>query len=404
VLGLGSGYAKGETMIARFLTRRRRPKSRKVLEARPASSVPAKRLRVAILGGLALGIATPAGWASPGGGDAPVSIQAVSGAAGEERGSAERPEDPEAADAEIARRFRFERPFWFGLHRLLMQQAALDPSIPRRGPSRVERVDASSWSEAERAAWDSALEVYVEHHVRRSPLFDGGMVSIENRLAQLPASEVPTGGGPITQAHARVLAAAARIYRQRFRAEHDDAARAWLEAVRPKLRRVIFELPGRLEKMLVAAWPEEPIRVDLVCDATWAGAYTTVDPPRVTIAPGDPRNRDWLAVEILFHEASHVLIRDVSAALRRAAAEAEVEIARDLWHAVLFYTAGEAVRPFAGEGFVPYAEAQGLWDRVPAWADAKPAIEAEWAPWLRGERSFEAAIEALVRAAGRASK
>jgi len=35
------------------------------------------------------------------------------------------------------------------------------------------------------------------------------------------------------------------------------------------------------------------------------GAYTTLDPLRVTIASTDARNQGSAALEVLFHEASH---------------------------------------------------------------------------------------------------
>lgn len=66
---------------------------------------------------------------------------------------------------------------------------------------------------------------------------------------------------------------------------------------------------------------------------------------------------------------------------------------KSLWHAVLFYSTGEVVRERI-PGYTPYALKHGLWERV--WPAHLDVLEREWKPYLKGNRQFEAAIEALV--------
>jgi hypothetical protein len=68
----------------------------------------------------------------------------------------------------------------------------------------------------------------------------------------------------------------------------------------------------------------------------------------------------------------------------------------DLVHAMIFATAGEAVRRIVPD-HVEYAELHGLW-RGRGMARYAVAINTGWRPWLRGEATLDAAVAALVRA------
>jgi hypothetical protein len=77
-------------------------------------------------------------------------------------------------------------------------------------------------------------------------------------------------------------------------------------------------------------------------------------------------------------------------------------IAGDLWHGVLFFTAGELTRrelASSGISYEPYAVRQGMTTGV--YASTWPSIVAAWTPFLDGKTSAEAAADALVKAVGR---
>src|SRR5208282_4796382 len=92
-------------------------------------------------------------------------------------------------------------------------------------------------------------------------------------------------------------------------------------------------------------WPKEKIRVDVSAYANSAGASTTLDPLRVIISSTDPRNQGDEAFEVLFHEASHGIAEPVQSAIIRECRQRDKAIPRDLWHALIFYTTGEVIRP-----------------------------------------------------------
>src|SRR2546429_5270309 len=85
----------------------------------------------------------------------------------------------------------------------------------------------------------------------------------------------------------------------------EQTSRRWILQVAPLVREQGVGLSERLADIYQTRWPHEKIRVDVVAYANWAGAYTTVDPLRVTISSLDPRNQGPQALEVLFHEGSH---------------------------------------------------------------------------------------------------
>jgi hypothetical protein len=68
--------------------------------------------------------------------------------------------------------------------------------------------------------------------------------------------------------------------------------------------------------------------------------------------------------------------------------------AGSLWHAVLFYTAGELVAEQI-PGYTPYAEKNGLWDRVWRSPD-RSLIEQDWKPHMGGAVTLQQALTKLV--------
>jgi hypothetical protein len=282
--------------------------------------------------------------------------------------------------------FAFHNSPWINLHHYLLAKAR-----PKATPD-----PEPAWTDGEKMAWDAALSYYREHYTKSSPLFDEGLVGIRDQLAELEpeASSAALGGLGLDAELARVLAVAEPVYRAHFWPAHDAANR---EAI-GRLTALVAQHPalaGQLTAWLDTPWPTTPVRVDLVVDADWAGAYTTVQPTHVTLAASDPRQTGDTFLEVLFHESAHGLFRKVSTALDAELKKQAVRLPRrDLWHAMLFDTVGELLRRELGPSYVPYAVQQGLYQG--AWGDYRLAIEKHWHPYLNGDTSFAAALEHLV--------
>jgi hypothetical protein len=168
-------------------------------------------------------------------------------------------------------------------------------------------------------------------------------------------------------------------------------------------------LSERLAEIYQTRWPREKIRVEVAGYANSAGAYTTVDPLRVTISSLDSRNQGPEALEVLFHEASHGIAEPVQAAIIRECRQRDKAIPRDLWHALVFYTTGEVIRPVLsspaaaagnqdgsapGGGYTPYAVREGLYQR--GWNDYLKLLRRFWQPYLDGSATFDDAIARMV--------
>jgi hypothetical protein len=207
----------------------------------------------------------------------------------------------------------------------------------------------------------------------------------------------------------QVLEAAAPLYRAHLWPEHDQANRKWILQVAPLVREQGVGLSERLADIYQTRWPHEKIRVDVVGYANWAGAYTTVDPLRVTISSLDPRNQGPQALEVLFHEGSHGIAEPVQAAIIRECRQRDKPIPRDLWHALVFYTTGEVIRTVltsssaghgdkgnsaSGNAYNTYAFREGLYQR--GWKNYLELLQRFWQPYLDGKASFDDAIARMV--------
>ncbi|HEV7518751.1 MAG TPA: hypothetical protein VGR07_20835, partial [Thermoanaerobaculia bacterium] len=72
----------------------------------------------------------------------------------------------------------------------------------------------------------------------------------------------------------------------------------------------------------------------------------------------------------------------------------------NLWHAILFYTVGDATRSAlaagGAPGYVPYAVRNGVYDR--GMKGYPPALEIAWQPYLDGKTDFASALRAVIDA------
>lgn len=300
--------------------------------------------------------------------------------------------------------FEFHSGFWLNLHHTLYHQARQQRSAG------ASASPFSSLTPAEQKAWDAAVVYYSQTYAQKDLLFSLDLVLIKNQLGDFETCEDLAGlkrktcDAGLPKGLTDVLDAAAPIYRAHLWSEHDRVNRKWIAAVAPLVRRSGVDLSHRLAEIYQTDWPRERIRVDVSAYANAAGAYTTLDPLRVTVASTDPRNQGSESLEILFHEASHGISDGVQDAIIRECRQRDKPIPRDLWHALVFYTTGETIRPvlYAADqnnsrtGYVPYAVREGLYKR--GWQDYLRVLNDFWQPYLDGKTSFDDAIAHMVSA------
>jgi hypothetical protein len=320
--------------------------------------------------------------------------------------------------------FELHSGFWINLHHTLYHEARQRKASAAReanGDKTSSRANKNvptikmPLAGAEQKAWDEAVAYYAANYADKDLLFTTELIQLKDQLGDFEDCDELSGrkrkfcdaGLPpnLTQ----VLEAAAPVYRAHLWPEHDQANRRWILQVAPLVREQGVGLSERLADIYQTRWPHEKIRVDVVAYANWAGAYTTVDPLRVTISSLDSRNQGPEALEVLFHEGSHGIAGAVQAAIIRECRQRDKPIPRDLWHALVFYTTGEVIRTVLtsskathgdngdgvqANGYSAYAFREGLYQR--GWKNYLDLLQRFWQPYLEGKASFDDAIARMV--------
>jgi hypothetical protein len=325
--------------------------------------------------------------------------------------------------------FEFHSGFWVNLHHFLYHEArarlaakeAHETGGKSSGPSLKQTPGSTvSLSSSDQKTWDDAIAYYIANYAGKDLLINIDLMLLKNQIEdfedcdELTGRKKPRCDAGLPDRIGPILDAAAPIYRAHWWIDQDRANRRWVARVAPLVREQGVGLSERLADIYQTHWPKDKIRVDVCAFANSAGAYTTLDPLRVTIASTDSRNQGPEALEVLFHEASHGIASPVEAAISRECKQRDKPIPRDLWHALIFYTTGEVLRPVfkdsnADKGgvdastqpqkpnLVPYALEDILSQR--GWEQYHLILVLFWQPYLDGKVSFEDAIAHLVSAA-----
>jgi len=306
--------------------------------------------------------------------------------------------------------FEFHSGFWLNLHHTLYRQARLQRSSNSGANAVAVSIGLGSLSPAEQRIWNSALAFYAKTYADKDLTVSLELILIKNQLGDFETCEDLAGlkrktcDAGLPDKLTETLDAAAPIYRAHLWTEHDRANRRWIASVAPLVRRNGLDLAHRLAEIYQTPWPRERIRVDVTSFASSTGSYTTLDPLHVTVSATDARNQGSEALEVLFHESSHGIADTVQDAIFRECRQRDKPIPRDLWHALLFYTTGEVIRPVAApspdsvssSGYVPYAVREGLYKR--GWENYLRVLTQYWQPYLDGRVEFSDAVAHMVSA------
>lgn len=292
--------------------------------------------------------------------------------------------------------FDFHSSFWVNLHHFLYLEALSEHPEKSRRPVTLSPEDQTALhalTPPQRAAWDEAVAYYAHSMIQRDLLSDRDLAAMQFELEDAESS-TGLATAQIPADLKSTLLKAAPIYRAHWWPAHDSRNRAWIAQLEPLVAKYGDSFRNSLARIYETPWPAGLIRVDAVIYANWAGAYTTIEPTRVTISSGD--RADAGTLETVFHESSHALMNKVQSAIDTAAkVQNPPWQPGTIWHAVLFYTAGAVVaQQFPGH--VPFAEKAGLWKR--AWPDPDRALIAQdWQPHIDGKVELQPALARLVR-------
>lgn len=288
--------------------------------------------------------------------------------------------------------------FWLNLHHFLYVLGRAENKT--RDSSRTAVVNApkdqeqgfAKLSEAERATWREAVAFYANGLSKKDAVFDEPLPAITNALAQAGAAK-SLAKANIDPAVAAMLERAASIYRKSWWPAHHAANVAWQRAIQKLVDQHGQAILSFITKAYEMSWNAAGFHVHLSGYTNWAGAYSTTGELLVVSSLAEDINGVY-GLETIFHEGMHQWDDQVFEALREEARKQNKQVPNGLSHAMIFFTAGEAVRHVYPE-HVPYAEKFGVWQRgISAF---KTPLDEIWKPHLDGRTTRDDALAELVK-------
>jgi hypothetical protein len=293
--------------------------------------------------------------------------------------------------------FVYHNNFWLNLHEFLRGETY------RRSAKLPPEIAPSSLTGSERAAWESAIEVYTEV-AKRDRVLDEESRRITNALSTTGnATRLREGLLDARVTHA--LNDATPIYRARLWAARRRGNDDWNEWAKTLTDRHQAAMAAALAKAYGITWPPEPYLVDAVGESGGNPAFTQAPASsrfaaHIHANVGDFRNTGSAPLELMFLEASHVAAvgGHVARLVEEACERQKLAVPPDLWHFMIMFTTGEVARRelerSGSFGYVPYVY---RYNQLPP--AVLSAFEQQWLPYLDGKISFEKALSALVRTA-----
>jgi hypothetical protein len=322
--------------------------------------------------------------------------------------------------------FEFHSGFWVNLHQFLYYQARLRESTPEARASSAKpggpvlKQTPVTLTPTEQKTWEEAIAYYRTNYAGKDPQVNLDLILLKNQLGdfedcnELLGKKKQACDAGLPGNIGVILEAAAPIYRTHWWADQDRFNRRWVARVAPLVREQGVGISQRLADIYQSTWPKAKIRVEVCAYANAAGAFTTLDPLRVTISSTDPRNQGVNALALLFEESSHGIATPVEDAISRECRQRDKPIPRDLWHALILYTTGEVLRPILQDTQTQVqsgANPPPTKTKTPTtppdrndkfaqrgWSDYIRLLDVYWEPYLNGRVTFEDAIAHLVSA------
>lgn len=311
--------------------------------------------------------------------------------------------------------FRFETDeFWLNLHHFLYvlgraeakERDASREAVAGAPADEEKGLAAASLTDVERQTWRAAVTAYASGLSKKDTVFDEALPALTTALARagdapaLPSqkADASAGLGAIDAETRAILERVAPIYGRVWWPAHRASNQAWRTATQSLVDRHGRAILDFLTKAYGQQWPADGYAVHLSMWANWAGAYSTEGRLLVVSTNPGAGTHGLDGLETVFHEGMHQWDDGMVATIGQLASANNLPTPRRLSHALIFFTAGDAVKRFV-PAHVPYADANGLWS---GFAQSKPAIDEFWKPYLDGPslgdtKARDAAILAILK-------
>ncbi len=181
----------------------------------------------------------------------------------------------------------------------------------------------------------------------------------------------------------------------------DSTNKAWLAAYKDQLIKLETSVVPELEKIYQTKLPEQKIRVDLTCYATWAGAYSyNTLFNHIVYSTASKANQGDLAAEVVFHEASHFLVDKVNEQIVLLLKDnKDAKKCSNVWHNIIFYTTGYVVEKqykLQWKKFEPYYVQMKFEERIPEFKITLEACNLFWNQYIEGKINLTDALKKIT--------
>ncbi len=193
----------------------------------------------------------------------------------------------------------------------------------------------------------------------------------------------------------RFFERAAPIYRKAWWPKHRDDNRTWQKSIESLVEQYGNTILAFVTNAYKMDWPATGFPVHICAYANWAGAYST-NGNLLVVSSRDVTTQGDYGLEAVFHEGMHQWDQQVLAALE--AQKGNKAVPPNLSHALIFFTAGEAIQRVIPE-HTPTADKFGVWER--GFLRFKRALEEVWKPYLDGHGTRDEAFAELIVRTGR---
>jgi len=298
--------------------------------------------------------------------------------------------------------------FWLNLHHYLYvlgraHNGTPDSTLPAVATaSDDEKEGLALLSDDERRTWTAAVDAYAKGLSRQESMFQLPLAAMTTRLAKtgdVEAFPVST----LSASDRATLEMAAPVYRKAWWPRHRAMNEQYVAELQQQVDRDGPEIVRFLTRVYGFEWPSRSYPTHVVKYAMWGGAFSFTGRMMILSSNPNVQNAGWSPLESVFHEAMHQWDDRWADVLKAPATARGVAVPRDLSHALIFYTTGEAVRRLHPE-HVPMVDALDLWKGTLSGGTLpvkrlQPAIQQIWKPYLDGRGNRDETVAALVAAA-----
>src|SRR5215216_628705 len=291
--------------------------------------------------------------------------------------------------------------FWLNLHHFLYvlgraQNKTADASREAViGAPADQDKGLAALTTADRNVWNEAVSAYAATLSKKDLVFDDPLPAITKALSQAGEARSLAGAG-VDPETAAILQRVEPIYRKAWWPAHRSANRGWRSSIQPYVDKYGPTVLSFITHAYQFTWPEAGYAVHISAYSNWAGAYSTQG-DLLVLSSLSEATQEAYGLETIFHEGMHQWDSQVFEELRKQARLQNRLVPRGLSHALIFFTAGEAIRRVIPD-HVPSAEKFGVWQR--GMMQFKQPVTETWKPYLDGKGSRDAAFAELIKRTG----